>query len=226
MPATSSRRVGLAELTPLEQLRAGRLVRRLPQLLIGLWLFGAAMAMILRSNLGLGPWDVLHQGLSLHLPLTIGTVAICVGALVLLLWIPLRQWPGLGTVLNIFVIGIAMDATLAWLHTPDSLAARIAFLLGGIVLNGLAGGLYIGSQFGPGPRDGLMTGFSARTGASIRLVRTTIEIIVLSLGWLLGGTVGIGTVAFALLIGPATQFFLPLVTVALTKPDADGRMAR
>ncbi|GAA1391706.1 hypothetical protein [Luteococcus peritonei] len=205
----------LAQLTPVEQLRAGRMPRRLVQLLVGLWLYGASMAMLLRSHLGLDPWDVLHQGLWHHLPMSIGVVSIVVGALVLLLWIPLRQWPGLGTVLNVFVIGIAMDATLAIFDDPQSLAWRTVLLVGGIVLNGLAGGLYIGSQLGPGPRDGLMTGIANRTGWSLRLVRTAIEITVLASGWLLGGTVGLGTVAYALAIGPLVQFFLPRVMVRL-----------
>lgn len=196
----------------------GRFLRRLVQLLVGLWLYGASMALLLRSHLGLDPWDVFHQGVATHVPLTIGQVTILTGALVLLLWIPLRQRPGLGTVLNVVLIGIAMDATLAMVDDPTGRGAgtwalRGFLLVAGIVLNGLAGGLYIGAHLGPGPRDGLMTGLAPITGRSLRLVRTTIEVVVLTIGWLLGGTVGLGTVAYALLIGPLVQFFLPRVQV-------------
>jgi uncharacterized membrane protein YczE len=147
--------------------------------------------------------------------LSFGTVVIIVGALVLLLWVPLRQWPGLGTLTNVVLIGLATDATLGLLAAPKALVARVALLLGGIVLNGLAGALYIGSQFGPGPRDGLMTGLVRRTGRSVRLVRTSIELTVLGVGWLLGGVVGLGTVLYAVLIGPIVQVFLPALTVPL-----------
>jgi len=209
------RHVPLQNLTPLEQLRAGRLPRRITQLLVGLTLYGVSMAMMVRSTLGLDPWDVFHAGIASHVPLTFGQVTIVVGALVLLLWVPLRQWPGLGTVANVVVIGLAADAGLALIPAPESLWARVPLLVFGIVLNGIAGGLYIGSQLGPGPRDGLMTGFARRSGLSIRLVRTTIELVVLAVGWLLGGPVGLGTVLYAVSIGPLVQFFLPRLTVAL-----------
>jgi uncharacterized membrane protein YczE len=208
-------RTSLSPMTPLEQLRAGRTTRRLVQLATGLVLYGVSMAMMLRSGLGLDPWDVLHSGIAAHLPLSFGTVVIVVGALVLLLWVPLRQWPGLGTLANVVVIGLATDGTLALLDAPGPLLARAALLLGGIVLNGFAGALYIGSQFGPGPRDGLMTGLVRRTGRSFRLVRTSLELTVLATGWLLGGVVGVGTVLYALAIGPAVQVFLPMFTVPL-----------
>jgi uncharacterized membrane protein YczE len=208
-------RTHLTPMTPLEQLRAGRTARRLVQLAVGLVLYGVSMAMMLRSGLGLDPWDVFHYGVAQHLPLSFGTVVIVVGALALLAWIPLRQWPGLGTIANVVVIGLATDAALALLERPASLVARWALLVGGIVLNGLAGGLYIGSQFGPGPRDGLMTGLVRRTGRSFRLVRTGIELTVLAVGWAMGGVVGLGTVLYAVAIGPVVQFFLPLLTVAL-----------
>jgi uncharacterized membrane protein YczE len=146
-------------------------------------------------------------------------VTIVVGALVLLLWVPLRQWPGLGTVANVVVIGLAADAGLALIGSPEALWARVLLLGSGIVLNGIAGGLYIGSQLGPGPRDGLMTGFARRSGLSIRLVRTSIELVVLSVGWLLGGPVGLGTVLYAVSIGPLVQFFLPRLTVDLGLDD-------
>ncbi len=207
--------VPLARLSPVEQLRAGRLGRRLPQLLVGLALYGFSMAMMVRAGLGLNPWDVLHQGLDGYLPVSFGMVTVLVGAVVLLLWIPLRQWPGLGTVANIVVIGVAVDLGLALLPAPQDLLARIGLLAGGIVLNGLAGAVYIGSQLGPGPRDGLMTGVAARTGGSLRLIRTGIELTVLAVGFLLGGTAGIGTVLYAVAIGPLVQLFLPWVVVRL-----------
>lgn len=206
---------GLAVLGPIEQLRAGGLIRRLPQLAIGLFLFGWSMAMLIRAQLGLDPWDVLHQGLSRYLPVSFGSVTVIVGIVVLLLWIPLRQRPGLGTITNAILVGPAADLGLAVMHTPASLAGRAALLVGGVLLNGLAGGLYIGSQFGPGPRDGLMTGIVRRTGWSVRLVRTSIEVAVLAVGWLLGGSVGVGTVLYALTIGHVVQFFLRRLTVRL-----------
>ena len=212
------RHVPLQNLTPLQQLRAGRLSRRVTQLLVGLTLYGVSMAMMIRSTLGLDPWDVFHAGITTHVPMTFGQVTIVVGALVLLLWVPLRQWPGLGTVANVVVIGLAADAGLALIAPPESMWARVVMLGSGIVLNGVAGGLYIGSQLGPGPRDGLMTGFARRTGLSIRLVRTTIEVVVLAIGWLLGGPVGLGTVLYAVSIGPLVQFFLPRLTVELQPP--------
>jgi len=191
-----------------------RPVRRLTQLYAGLVLYGVSMGMQLRAGLGLDPWDVFHQGLSERVSWSFGTVTIVVGALVLVLWIPLRQWPGIGTVSNVIVIGIAVDATLAVLDAPSSLWARVLLLVGGIVLNGVAGGCYIGAGLGPGPRDGLMTGLVRRTGGSVRLVRTGIEATVLLVGWALGGTVGIGTVLYAVSIGPLVHFFLPRLTVA------------
>ena len=215
----------LSGLGPLAQLRAPRLPRRLVQLLVGLTIYGASMGMLVRSTLGLDPWDVFHEGVAKRTDLSFGGVVIVVGLAVLLLWIPLRQWPGLGTIANAIVIGVATDATLAVLDPPQALAPRIALLLGGIVLNGLAGALYIGAQLGPGPRDGLMTGLVRRTGWSVRLVRTSLEVTVLSIGFLLGGTVGIGTVLYALSIGPLLQLFLPWTVVPLT-PAAERRWRR
>lgn len=215
------RRVELAALNPIEQLRAGRLPRRITQLLIGLVLFGASMALLVRAGLGLEPWGVLHYGLIQHVPLSYGVISIVVAFCVLLLWIPLRQWPGLGTVLNAIVIGVAIDLTLGVVGPVDALWQRIALLALAIVGNGLAGALYIGSQLGPGPRDGLMTGLSRRTGASIRLVRTLIELSVVAIGWALGGVVGIGTILYALCIGPILQALLPFVTVRLAGRPAE-----
>ncbi len=177
--------------------------RRLIQLYVGLALYGASSALLVESGLGLEPWNVLHQGLAELTGLTIGVVSIIVGAAVLLLWIPLRQRPGLGTVSNVFVVGIAMDGTLALLPGAHTLSVRIPLLAAGIVLNGVATGLYIAAGFGPGPRDGLMTGLHRRTGRSIRLVRTVIEVAVVATGFALGGTVGAGTVLYAVAIGPS-----------------------
>lgn len=205
-------------MAPIGNLRY-RPARRLTQLYAGLTLYGVSMALMVRSGLGLDPWDVFHQGLSRQTGLSIGTVTIAVGALVLLLWIPLRQRPGLGTVSNVVVIGLVVDATLALLPDGRGLPVRIGLLVVGIVANGAATGLYLGAALGPGPRDGLMTGYVARRpGRSIRLVRTTIEVTVLALGWLLGGTVGLGTVAYALAIGPLAQLFIPLFAVPAEPP--------
>jgi uncharacterized membrane protein YczE len=207
----------LADIGPLEQLRAGRLGVRLPLLLAGLFLYGASMAMVLRATLGQIPWDVLHVGVSRHVPLSFGTIVVGVSLLVLLGWIPLRQKPGVGTIGNALLIGPSADLVLAHLEEPDGLGWRIGLLVGGVVLNGIATGMYIGSQFGPGPRDGLMTGIARLTGHSIRLVRTGIEVTVVVVGWLLGGTVGVGTFLYALAIGPLAQLFLPLFTVDLRR---------
>ena len=209
----------LAVLSPLAQLRAGRLTRRLTQLAVGLVLYGVSMAMMVRGGLGLDPWDVFHYGVASGIPLTFGGVVIVTGVAVLLLWIPLRQMPGLGTVANAVLIGLATDAALAVLVTPEAFAGRLGLLVGGVALNGLATALYIGSQFGPGPRDGLMTGLVRRTGLSVRLVRTSIEVSVVAVGWLLGGVVGAGTVLYALAIGPLVQLLLPRFIVDLEPAD-------
>ncbi|GAA3889957.1 membrane protein [Saccharothrix violaceirubra] len=197
-----------------------RPVRRLPQLIAGLWLYGACMALQIRATLGLDPWDVLHEGLTKLTGLSFGTITALVGVVVLLCWIPLRQRPGVGTVANVLVIGVAVDVTLMVLPTPEGIVLRAVFLVTGIVLNGLAAAVYIGARLGPGPRDGLTTGFCRRTGISLRLVRTVVEVTVLAIGWLLGGTIGLGTVLYAVTIGPLTQAFLPLVTWVESTPDA------
>lgn len=188
--------------------------RRLVQLYAGLVLYGLSMGLMVEAGLGLDPWDVLHQGVAERTPLSIGMVTIAVGALVLLAWIPLRQRPGIGTISNIVVIGLVMDVALALLPTPDLLLVRIAFMLAGVGLNAVATAAYIGARLGPGPRDGLMTGLVRRTGRSVRLIRTSIEVTVLALGWLLGGTVGVGTVLYALAIGPLVHALLPQFEVA------------
>lgn len=189
------------------------LTRRLAQLYAGLVLYGFSMALMIEAALGLNPWDVLHEGLAARVPLTFGQVTIAVGALVLIAWIPLRQRPGFGTVSNVVVIGLAVDASLALLPAPDSLLVRAVWLASGIGLNAVATAAYIGARLGPGPRDGLMTGLVRRTGSSVRIVRTLLEVSVLATGWLLGGTVGIGTVAYALAIGPLVHVLLPRLTV-------------
>jgi uncharacterized membrane protein YczE len=205
----------LARLGPVAQLRAGRLPRRFSQLLVGLVLYGLTMAMIIRATLGNDPWDVLHQGMAKHLPITIGTAVIAMSMVVLLAWIPLKEMPGVGTVLNSVLVGLSADFFLGIIGTPASTDARTAMLLGAVFLNGVATALYIGSQFGPGPRDGLMTGLHRRTGVSIRLVRTGLEVSVVVVGAILGGVVGIGTVLYAFAIGPLVQWLLPLAIVEL-----------
>ncbi|MER6329831.1 hypothetical protein ABT298_10970 [Streptomyces sp. NPDC001034] len=196
----------------------GHIGRRLLQLYVGLTLYGVSSALLVTSGLGLEPWGVLHQGLARRTGLSIGEVAIIVGAAVLLLWIPLRLRPGLGTVSNVFLIGLSLDATLALLPAAHSLLARVPLMFAGILLNGLATGLYIAARFGPGPRDGLMTGLHQRTGRSIRLMRTVIEVTVVATGFALGGTIGVGTVLYALSIGPLAQFFLRVFAL----PSAPG----
>ena len=181
---------------------------RLVQLFLGLALYGLSSSLLVLARLGLDPWDVFHQGLARHSGLAIGTWSILVGLVVLLLWIPLRQLPGIGTVANVVLIGGTMDIVLSLVHSPNSLLWRIVCLLAGVGLNGVATGAYIGAGLGPGPRDGLMTGLAAR-GHSIRVVRTGIEIAVLVTGWLLGGTVGVGTVLYAVSIGPLAHVFVP-----------------
>lgn len=200
--------------------RHAGLARRLVQLYVGLWLYGTSSALQLRAGLGLNPWDVLHQGIAHRSGLAIGTVVILVGVVVLIFWIPLRQRLGLGTVSNAVLVGVSLDATLGFLPAVHGWALRLACLAGGIVLCAIATGMYIGAHFGPGPRDGLMTGLARRTGRSIRLCRTALEATVLVIGWLLGGTVGIGTVAFALGIGPLTQLFLPIFDPRLARRTA------
>ena len=179
---------------------------QLVQVLIGLWLFGMGEALVVASELGNSPWTVFAEGVSKHTPLSIGGATVATSAFVLLWWIPLRERPGLGTVLNAVIIGISIDATLALLPHLGALAVRWAALLGGIALVGLASGLYLTAALGPGPRDGLMTGLNARYGWPLAAVRTGIEVTAVTIGWLLDGTVGIGSVLFALLIGHAVSF--------------------
>jgi len=190
-----------------------RLPRRLAQLYAGLALYGLSIALLVQADLGLMPWSVLDQGIARSTGISLGTSTIVVGAVVLLTWIPLRQRPGVGTVSNVVVIGLALDAALAVLPEVDGLPLRLGLLVAGVVLNALATAAYIGVELGPGPRDGLMTGLVRRTSRSVRLVRTGIEVVVLVAGVLLGGTIGLGTVVYALAIGPLVQVLLPRVTV-------------
>jgi uncharacterized membrane protein YczE len=189
---------------------------RLVQLYAGLLLYGLSSSLLVLAGLGLDPWDVFHQGVARRVGLAIGTLVIIVGVLVLLLWIPLRQRPGFGTVANVVLIGVSLNVSLQWLPEVHGLVLRIAALALGILLGGVATGMYIGAHYGPGPRDGLMTGLARRSGRSIRLVRTGIEVTVLIAGWLLGGTVGVGTIVYALAIGPLAQIFLPIFDTQMT----------
>jgi uncharacterized membrane protein YczE len=191
---------------------------RLVQLYGGLVLYGVSSSLLVLAGLGLDPWDVFHQGLSRTFGLAIGTWAIIVGVVVLLLWIPLRQRPGIGTLSNVILVGLTMNVVLGHFDAPHAMAGRIACLVFGVFLNGVATGAYIGAGFGPGPRDGLMTGLAAR-GHSIRVVRTGLEVTVLVTGWLLGGTVGIGTLVYALSIGPLAHVFIPLFSRGRPTPE-------
>jgi len=196
-------------------------VRRLVQLYVGLVLYGVSASMLLLAGLGVDPWDVLHQGLSRRLGLGVGTWAIIISGAVLLLWIPLRQRPGFGTLNNALIVGLVIDLMLAVVPPVHWLPAQIVVMLAGVVLNGIATGAYIGAGLGPGPRDGLMTGLAAR-GHSIRVVRTSIELTVLCTGWLLGGTVGVGTVVYALAIGPIAHMTIPRLRIPLGEPVLAG----
>lgn len=206
VPAGFARRVFITPMLPRPRLR------RLVQLYIGLYLYGLGAALQVASHLGASPWDVLHQGLSRQTGLTIGTWSVIVGALLMLLWIPLRQRPGLGTLSNVVLVGVSLDVSLWWLPEADGLVWRSLYLVAGIVVLAAATGCYIGAKLGPGPRDGLMTGLAAK-GLSVRAARTLIEVTVVVVGFLLGGTVGAGTLLFALAIGPLTQPFLPMMEV-------------
>lgn len=196
----------------------GRWVRRYGQLLVGLAFFGFSLAVLIRAGLGLPPWDVLHQGVADRTPLSFGTVVIIASLFVMLLWIPLRQRPGPGTIANALLVGLFVDLGLWILPEISHLALRIGMLAGGILLCGLSTGLYVGAGLGPGPRDGLMTGLAAR-GVPIGLARAAIELTALAVGWVLGGTVGLGTVAFALLVGPVVHWAVPRMRIDRTPAE-------
>jgi len=199
------------------------MTRRLLQLLIGLALYGVSLAMVIRASLGTAPWDVFHQGLAGRTGLSLGTVVIIVSFLVLLLWIPLRQWPGVGTVCNAVLVGVFADVGLALIPRFSNLGGQAALLVGAVLLNGVASAMYIGARLGPGARDGLMTGLARRTGWPVRGARTGIEVVVLGAGWLLGGSVGVGTVLYALAIGPLVQLLLPRFTVPEARSAVEGK---
>ncbi|WP_449597940.1 membrane protein YczE [Nocardia gamkensis] len=206
------------------------LVRRLIALYVGLWSYGFSMAVMVRAGLGLDPWDVFHQGVARQVPISFGAVTAVTGMAVLLAWIPLRQMPGLGTVSNVVVIAVSVDAGLAWLPSWDLLAVRVGAMGAAVVLNAVASVLYIGAGMGPGPRDGLMTGLVRRTGRSVWVVRTAIEVTVLTTGFVLGGSVGIGTLVYAFGIGPLIHLMIPVVNrflpgFAATKPAPAAREA-
>lgn len=200
--------------------RPERLLRRSVQLLAGLLLYGLGIAMLLRGELGTAPWDVLTTGLITHIPISFGMMTVLVSAIVLLCWIPIRERPGIGTVLNALLVGPAADLGLLLFPETDALWVRILYLVGGVVVIGAATGVYIGSRFGPGPRDGLMTGLHRVTRLPIWIVRTGLEVTVVAIGWLLGGAVGIGTIVFALTIGPLCQLFLPVFNIPLARDAA------
>ncbi len=202
-----------------------RMTRRLIQLFLGLALYGVSLGLMVRANFGLDPWDVFHQGLSQRVGLSLGMMVNLVGAAVLLLWIPIRQRLGIGTIANVFLIGTFADISL-WLIPPvHSLPLTIAMLVFGIFLNGGATGAYIGAGLGPGPRDGLMTGLVKRTGGSVRVIRTSIELAVLAAGWVLGGTVGLGTVIYAIAIGPIVHRMLPIFAILEDQDAATAEVA-
>jgi uncharacterized membrane protein YczE len=198
------------------------MTRRLLQLFTGLAMYGISLAIFIRAGLGLDPWDVFHQGLAGITGLSIGAVVIIVSFLVLILWIPLRQWPGFGTLSNAVLVGLFADIGLAVIPGAASLGGQIGMLAGAVLLNGIASACYIGARFGPGARDGLMTGLARRTGWSVRVSRTLIEVVVLGIGWLLGGSVGVGTVVYALAIGPLVQLLLPRFMVPVALPAGAG----
>jgi uncharacterized membrane protein YczE len=201
------------DLGPIAQLRAGRLGRRLVQLYAGLLLYGFSIALMVRSHLGLAPWDVLHSGLTKWFPIDIGQALVIVSFVVMLGWIPLREMPGVGTVSNAIVIGLSTDVFLSVFPHVSEIGLRVVLLLAGVSLQALATASYIGAQLGRGPRDGLMTGLARRTGRSLRLVRTAMELTVVVLGLLLGGVAGLGTIVYALAIGPLSQAMLPSMVV-------------
>lgn len=198
------------------------MTRRWVQLLLGLFLYGIAISLMLRAAIGISPWDVLAQGISIHTGIPFGFVTNIVGGVVLLLWIPIRQRLGVGTVLNALLVGPSAEVGLWLIPEQTVLWVRILLFVGGLLLLAVATGLYIGARFGPGPRDGLMTGINAKFGIRLWIVRTSLEVIVLIIGWILGGDVGIGTLAFALLVGPLVHFTIPflMVPAALTKPES------
>lgn len=225
---TTPRAPVLVDLGALAQLRAGRLAERVVRLLVGLVLYGVSLALMVRGDLGLAPWDVLHSGLIRHIPITLGQAVVAMSFVVLLLWIPLRERPGVGTIANALVVGFSADVTLALVGAPDDATARVVLMLAGVALCGFASALYIGAQLGRGPRDGLMTGLARRTGLSIGIVRTGLEVAVVLVGLALGGVLGVGTVLYALTIGPLTASLLRyfVVDVDMSRSRAEAVTTR
>lgn len=202
------------------------MTRRIVQLFSGLFFYGFAIALMLRAQIGVAPWDVLSQGVMKQTGIPFGIVTVIISGVVLLLWIPIRQKPGIGTVFNAFLVGPFIEVGLFVLPAPEDVLGKVLFFAGGLALLAIATGLYIGARFGPGPRDGLMTGIHRKYGWKIWIVRTAIEVTVLSIGWLLGGNVGIGTVAFALLIGPMVNVTIPLLLVPAAATAAPSPQSR
>lgn len=202
--------------------RGRRLPRRIAQLLIGLFLYGLGIAFMIRGEIGAAPWDVLSQGVSLHVPLSFGVITILTSVVVLLLWLPLRQRYGIGTLLNALLVGPSADVGLLLIPVGQPLWLRVGFFIIGLLVLSAATGLYIGGHFGPGPRDGLMTGLHKRTGWPIWIVRTGLEVVVVAVGWSLGGNVGIGTLAFALLVGPLCQYFMRIFAVRIPSQPTEA----
>ncbi len=216
---TAARPPILLDLGPVAQLRAGRLPLRLVQLYVGLLAYGVSLALMVRGDLGLAPWDVLHSGFIEHVPITLGQAVILFSFVVLVFWIPLREKPGIGTISNALVVGLSADVTLALFDNPDAIGPRVALMLGGVLLCGLATAVYVGAQLGRGPRDGLMTGLHRRTGLSLRLVRTGLEVAVVLIGLAMGGVLGVGTLVYAFAIGPIAQALMPYFLVELRPAD-------
>ncbi len=227
-PSSSGRAPLLLDLGPVAQLRAGRLRLRLVQLYVGLVAYGVSLALMVRGDLGLAPWDVLHSGFIQHIPITLGQAVILFSFVVLVIWIPLKEKPGIGTISNALVVGLSADATLALFDNPDAMAPRVALMFGGVLLCGLATAVYVGAQLGRGPRDGLMTGLHRRTGLSLRLVRTGLEVAVVLIGLAMGGVLGVGTLVYAFAIGPIAQVLMPyfLVDLAPRDPADEPRSGR
>ncbi|MBB4685699.1 membrane protein YczE [Amycolatopsis jiangsuensis] len=211
--------IPIARLGPLAQLRAGRTPRRISHLLLGLIGYGASVMLLVRSGLGAASWNVLTEGIARSTHLSFGSATNLVALAVLVAWLPIRELPGLGTVLNVALVGFSADATARVLPQPHGFAAQLGYLLGGLVALAFFDALYLGAQFGSGPRDGLMTGLVRLTGKPIAVVRTAIEVVVAVAGWLLGGTVGFGTVLIAVCLGPLVGFLLPRVTVSLSTAE-------
>ncbi|HET9421344.1 MAG TPA: hypothetical protein VFO49_09415 [Nocardioides sp.] len=216
---TAARTSLLLDLGPVAQLRAGRLPLRLVQLYVGLVAYGVSLALMVRGDLGLAPWDVLHSGFIEHVPITLGQAVILFSFVVLVIWVPLKEKPGIGTISNALVVGLSADATLALFDNPEGMVPRVALMLGGVLLCGLATAVYVGAQLGRGPRDGLMTGLSRRTGLSLRLVRTGLEVTVVLIGLAMGGVLGVGTLVYAFAIGPIAQALMPYFLIDLRPAD-------